>query len=422
MRYTVATLILAFTFSIAVAAIADVPATETGTASTVRTGLPTSAAITAYTATEDLPTDYRLAPGDEIDIAVLGHPSYSTGLYGINGSGAPIPILPDGTIDYIVVGRIQAAGFTCDQLANEIEQKLGRILNKPHASITVVQQAHPAQVSVMGDVKLPGVYDYKSGWRIIDVLAAAGGLARPPDMTDLVLVTDNGKTSERVNVGALMSGQDMTQNLLVHPMDSVLVQMRDPAVSLVQVVGEVIKPGEYDVPGNGAPVLSLLAEAGGPTPVAALSKVQVMHNGKVTNVDLRKVVNNLGDPGVELYAGDVMLVPTNTSEIAVLGEVKTPAVQPIPDGQIVSVAQAVSAAGGFTDAANRLKVDVINYGTGGSPEVHEISLSDQNMGTAGTYVLSPGDVVFVPTRRKGQKLSEESALLVGLAAVAKLLL
>jgi polysaccharide export outer membrane protein len=343
---------------------------------------------------------YILSPDDQLNITILGH--------------------TDLTFNYPVVGTVHAAGLTVDQLTNKLTEGLSVNLNKPRLTVSVVQ-SRPRKVSIVGEVKNPGLYDVKPGWRVLDAVAASGGLSHVPEVTEATLISDSGKKVTKVDVVKLLTGADMTQNLPLSSGDLLMFQVRDPSVALVQVTGEVVKPGQYVVPAaDGAPLLSILTQAGGPTPDAALSRVQVMHGSQVKTVNVRNVMDDLNDStdNVRLVPGDVLLIPTNKNKIAILGEVKNPSVQVIPDGETLTVASALSLAGGPTSDGDSTKINVVQNNPGGKPLIKEVNLTNGLNGDTNLYALKPGDVIYVPTRRKGHGIGESGGLLYALATVA----
>ena len=119
---------------------------------------------------------------------------------------------------------------------------------------------------------------------------------------------------------------------------------------MIHVSGEVNHPGNFAVVPGGTTVMALLAEAGGQTPAAALSKSQLLHNGQVSTLDLHPLETDLDDSvgKMKLVAGDTLLIPSNKAKIGVYGEVRAPAIYYIPDGEQLPP-DASAAAGGRTD-------------------------------------------------------------------------
>jgi polysaccharide export outer membrane protein len=374
----------------------------------VRTGAAVAAPVSSLPAPIGV---YVISPGDELIISVLNHDEFKS----------DVTILPDGTFNYPVVGKVHAAGLTVDQLTSKIVAGLSRVLDQPPVTIAVVQ-SRKSKVSVIGSAKAPGSFELKPQWRVLDAIAACGGPAQEPGLTQATLVTDGGRRNTTIDLGALMSGRDMSQNLALSDGDILMLGIRDPSVSLVQVTGDVQKPGQFAVPPDGLPVITLLGEAGGAMPNAALSRAQILHAGQVRTVNLHGTLDTLDSSlsKERLVAGDVLLVPTNKARIAVMGEVKNPSVYNIPDGENLPLPMALSLAGGPTDDGDKSKLSIIRRGEDGKPLITTVDLRKYLAEGGLETSLQPGDVVYVPTRHKGSGLS--LGQLGGVAALWKLLL
>lgn len=352
---------------------------------------------------------YVISVDDELTISVLAHSDMTV----------DETVSPDGTINYPVVGTIRAAGMTIEELTKTIEGGLITI-NRPHVTV-YIRQSRPRKVSVLGAVHASGQFDWKPGLRAVDAIAAAGGVQQEPEMTEVKLMASAGSkvSAYDLDYARMMKG-DMTQNPELHPGDIVLVSERDPSQAQVQVIGEVVKPGLYTVPPDGASVVSLLAQVGGPTATAALTHAQIMHAGKTTDVDLRVLMQDLDDKQgeIRLYPGDVLMVPTNKAKIAVIGEVKEPGVYPIPDGETVSALSALANAGGLSADADRSKGEILRKAPDGQVSTIDVSVDKVLGGTSTSQTqLQAGDVFYVPTRVKHANSGPEGAAAVGIAGI-----
>jgi protein involved in polysaccharide export with SLBB domain len=344
-----------------------------------------------------------LSPDDQLSVSVLGHPDMTES----------VVVLPDGTFQFPVVGTVHAAGLTVQGLKRVLVQGLSTDLNQPEVTVTVVQ-TRPRLVSVLGDVHAPGQYPVKVGTHLEDILAACGGPAQPAQLTQATLVTDNGTKSTPIDVLGLMNNTDPTENVPLEAGDVLLVQAKSPETGQVQVIGEVQHPGAFPVPVGGLTVEALLAESGGAAADGALTQAQIMHGGHSTSIDLHPLMSDLNAPVGQtvIMPGDVLLVPANLSKIAILGEVREPQDYLIPDGQTVTVGDAVALAAGPTSEADRKSAYVIRKGADGKPVVIPVDLGALLAGQTrvADLPLQPGDVLYVPTRHHAPGFNPLTAL------------
>ncbi len=337
-------------------------------------------------------TAYVLSPDDQIGITVLGHSEFN----------ADVTLLPDGTFRYPVLGKVHAAGLTLDSLTSKLTTGLSSQLNQPEVTVTL-KQGRARKVSIIGDgVHTAGLYEFKTGMHLLDLLAAAGGLSAPAPLVSATLAASGGQTAP-VDLTKLMSGDDPAQNLPLAPGDILFLAARNPETGQVQVVGDVQKPGAYQVMPSGISVLALLNDAGGALPTARLTEVQIMHGGQVQTFDLRPLLTTdlkSGTSRLRLVPGDVLLVPANKNRVLALGEVRTPGVLPIPDDQPLRLTTAYALVGGATSEGDKKNVSIVRRDPSGKAILIAVNMEDLLKGKSGVtdLTLQPNDILFIQTR------------------------
>lgn len=184
---------------------------------------------------------------------------------------------------------------------------------------------------------------------------------------------------------------------LVRPQVSVEVQ--EFRSQSVYVMGEVRQPAEYPLTGN-MTIIDLLAKAvllpgaaeeilvnrrrgqGQPSgPLVAADQ----HDVEVIRISKRDIMSGRAAESVVLRNGDTIFVPKATA-IFVTGQVRTPGSYTM-EGEL-TVLQAVSLAGGFTEKAARGRVRILRMVDGKQKQV-KVKLAD---------TVKPGDTIEVPTR------------------------
>nr|WP_294867122.1 SLBB domain-containing protein [uncultured Pseudogulbenkiania sp.] len=138
----------------------------------------------------------------------------------------------------------------------------------------------------------------------------------------------------------------------------------DLATSVVQtrsvqiyVVGQAVRPGTYNL-SSMSTLLNALFSSGGPTGSGSMRAIQVKRGGEVvTTFDLYDVLAH-GDKSkdIALQDGDVVYIPPVGPQVAVVGDVKRPAVFELKDR--TSLAEAVELAGGFLSSSPQREVIV----------------------------------------------------------------
>jgi polysaccharide export outer membrane protein len=122
-----------------------------------------SAAVAASAAAD---TQYRISPGDKLNIIVFGQEDVS-GEFQVDGTG---------NITMPLLGQMAAAGRSVTQLQSEITAALDKdyIVN-PRVSIEVLNYR---PFYILGQVNSPGSYPYVSGLDVRQAIAIAGGFTR----------------------------------------------------------------------------------------------------------------------------------------------------------------------------------------------------------------------------------------------------
>lgn len=118
----------------------------------------------------------------------------------------------------------------------------------------------------------------------------------------------------------------------------------------VYVVGDVQRPGVYDIGSLSSPLNALYA-AGGPTAVGSLRVMRQIRNGKtIGEIDLYDfLLRGIRDTDDHLQGGDTLLVPPAGPQVAIYGAVKRPAIYELRNEK--TLAAGLENAGGLTVAA-----------------------------------------------------------------------
>lgn len=162
-------------------------------------------------------SEYRVGPGDTLQVFVWGHPELSVTL----------PVRPDGMISTPLVEDIQAAGKTPSQLARDMETALAEYVRTPIVNV-IVQDfvgAYGDQVRVVGQAAKPQSIPYRANMTLLDVVIEVGGLAEFAAGNRAVIVrTENGQqTRTNVRLRDLLEDGDISANMTMRPGDVLII-------------------------------------------------------------------------------------------------------------------------------------------------------------------------------------------------------
>jgi polysaccharide export outer membrane protein len=250
----------------------------------------------------------RLSAGDLLDIKVLGtvDPDFSPKLR----------VDDQGAITLPYAGALPVAGMTAEDAGRAIEARFREkdILKDPHVSVTVLEYATQG-VTVLGEVKNPGVYPLLGTHGLLDLISAAGGAT--PTAGKAVTVTHRDDTShpEVVNVDT-KPGSTSAFSVDIRPGDTIVVSH----AGIVYVLGDVGKPGGFLIENSDRlTVLQAIALAQGTNRTASLDHTKLIrktgtgHQESV--VPLKKILAD-AVPDQMLADGDILFVPTSGAKNA----------------------------------------------------------------------------------------------------------
>jgi hypothetical protein len=253
-------------------------------------------------------------------------------------------------------------------------------------------------------VRTPGQFTSRPNFRVLDVIAAAGGLAQDVSSSKATIIRDGGGQSIPVDLAALYSSPSSTSNLEILDGDVILVDNVAAQLFQVQVTGEVARPGSYPVSKAGTTVFDLLLQAGGPTKAASLKDAQILHNGAVQVIDLRGYGTNLTDKvnTVRILPGDVLQIPQIIDRYAMMGAVRSPNVYNLPDGKPVSLRSALVTAGGTDSDADVKHATLLRTDATGKTTTTPVDLARLLSGADPDTQIDSGDILYVPTAKAKQ--------------------
>ena len=329
------------------------------------------------TATPVADGDVLFVPETESRALVIGQ-VVRPGAYDVKPGARAMDLIAaaGGTLNRADRIAVFAAG---DMTAARFE---GSLTENPFINAGDIIEVKPntIRVTVLGSVARPGSYELQAGARIVQALAAAGGVTEAADASAATLTRDGVSTAVDLDVAA--------EPVLLVDGDVLFVPQLEVRAT---VAGQVARPGAYELK-SGARVMDLIAAAGGVLNRA--DKIAVYAGGDMSSPSFE---GSLADnPAIE--AGDVLVVKANTIRVTVLGKVARPGTYELPD--TAGLVQALAAAGGLATGADGAAATLTR---GAESIVVDLESSMTQMAVA------DGDVLFVPE-------AESRALVIGQVA------
>lgn len=259
-------------------------------------------------------------------------------------------------------------------------------------------------ISIQGEVRLPGFYNYSDSLTLKDLILQSGGLtdAAYPQKIEIgrliqrdTLTFADVRASDIIEINGMEDLLDQRKNIFLRPNDVITIRRKPGFLKLesVTVSGEMQYPGPYVLQKREERVSDLIKRAGGFTPEAypagaflkrynlddtirlirkqTIANIQQQLNDSSTQLtkniereydqiplDFGKILSNPGSPDdVVLKSRDELIVPKYSAQVKISGSVLFPT--QIAYSKSYSFKDYISSAGGVSDAGRKRKIYVI---------------------------------------------------------------
>jgi polysaccharide export outer membrane protein len=157
---------------------------------------------------------YLLKEGDVLEVSVWQEDSLRKELR----------VLPDGSITFPLVGRVEVAGHTAEETQIRVAERLKSYLSDPVVNV-VISNISGNRIYVIGNVAKPGPVILDVPMNVLQVLSLAGGLGRFADENAIKILRSgaNGVQTLPVRYSDLIKAKDLSTNVQLRAGDTLLV-------------------------------------------------------------------------------------------------------------------------------------------------------------------------------------------------------
>ena len=237
------------------------------------------------------PSDFLIGSGDLLQIKVFETEDLNT----------TVRVSSRGYVTLPLLGAVKVKDLSARDAEKKIEDLYReRYIKDPHVSI-FVEEHFSQRITLMGQFRNPGTYDYLSKQRLLDVMALGGGLSEKAGR--VVQVRRYGGTPDAnhvfiVDLDQLIKEGQSELNIHINSADVLFV----PEAGTFFVDGAVRKPGAYHIQ-QSTTMQEAFLEAGGLAPYANKDRatlIRYTENGERQMLEL-----DLSDPeSLELEVKD----------------------------------------------------------------------------------------------------------------------
>lgn len=263
---------------------------------------------------------YKIGPGDVLEITVWRFEDMS----------GKFKVTNDGTISHFLMGDVKVADLDAEEVRRKITGILGeKYIRNPKVKV-VVREFHNFRVSLLGEVKNPGIVEFEREVNLLDAIIHAGGPTENAGKTVTIYrerkSDDEGNldyTVIKINLHEIFQNKGGSSNIVLRNKDVVLVssemgdgftdRVMENALNRFYVVGQVNAPGAYPYV-KGYTVLNAVLDAGGIAKFASPNSTRVVRNGPdgeaSFEVKLGDILyNGERETDIAIKPGDMIIVP-----------------------------------------------------------------------------------------------------------------
>jgi len=162
----------------------------------------------------DNPDAYQLRQGDKVQISVWREDTLQKDAV----------VLPDGSVTFPLIGRVEVAGLSTPEVEQRIAAKLKKYLPEPIVSV-VITGIEGSRAYVTGKVMHPGPLIIGGPITVLQAISTVGGLDRFADEAGIKVIRtkSGGQEIIQVNYRDIISGKDMSTNVQLKAGDTIVV-------------------------------------------------------------------------------------------------------------------------------------------------------------------------------------------------------
>lgn len=347
------------------------------------------------------PSNYKLGPGDEVIIDV----------WGVSENSIRQTISPEGSILISNIGPVYLNGMTVKEANNYLQREFTKIYSgiagaNPSSQVKLtLGQIRSIQISIMGEVMVPGTYTLSSFSTVFHALYRAGGVNQIGSLRSIKVVR-SGRTIADLDVYDFIMKGKMKDDVRLQEGDVIIV---NPYDCLVNITGKAKRAMYYEMKASES-VGTLLKYAGGFTGDAYKKAVRLIRkNGQehqVFNVD------EMDYSVFKLADGDVVMVDSVLerfeNRVEIKGAVFRPGLYQV-DGDVNTVKRLIRKAEGLRGDALMNRALIYRENEDLSREILQINLKALMQGTVPDVPLQRNDVIYIPSLTD---LKEEGTLTI----------
>ena len=312
--------------------------------------------------------------------------------------------------------QTQTIQFDVEGILNGRQGNIGLIKNDSIVIFASDNFKTSSFVTINGSIKNPGRFVFQKGMTAEDLIAMAGGFTIDAAIHKIELSRLEKNNSDKLSNEVLMvkkisvdSSLRITSNSYpLEPFDEIFVPrlLNYQLLGNVKIRGEILYEGVYGLEKRNQTVMELINRAGGISPYASLSDVQIYRNG--FRIGSNKFKNRrTEDINLKLLPGDSIYIPRKNQFVTVNGQVFN---EQMVDYEGSRLMHYISSVGGITSNGNPKKI-YVQYPNG------MYKKTERYLFFKSYPRVLPGSKIIVPEKTESERNRLQIAELTGIASL-----
>jgi len=328
------------------------------------------------------PLDYIIGPGDKLFIDI----------YGQSENYYQSEVSPDGDVILENIGPVNLNGLSLKNAKKRLLSRFKTIYTGINNKTTFVNISvgipRAVRVNIVGEVNLPGTYNFSAFNTVYNAIYVAGGITEKATLREIKLYRNN-KLVNTVDVYKFLNKGDGSSNIRLENNDLIVV---GPYTNRVTIEGAVKIPGKFETK-NDETLADLLSYSGGLSENAFKKSIKLTRiiDGELKIVDINSDQFEFFKPMTgDKFQVDQIIEKYN-NRVIVSGAVYRPGTFSVYDG--MSIKDLVEKAGGLKSDVYYEKAYVTR--TNKDYSTTTITLDLQNEMNKPSFLLKEEDILNI---------------------------
>ena len=157
---------------------------------------------------------YMIQPGDILEVSVWREEYLER----------EVTVQPDGRISFPLVGVVNAAGSTVEDVKQRVAGRLAQFIADPVVTVSI-KEIRGNRIYILGQVQNPGQFIMNPQIDVMQALALAGGTTPFAELNDIRILRRSGnrQTLIEFRYGDIARGRNLQQNIVLQSGDVIIV-------------------------------------------------------------------------------------------------------------------------------------------------------------------------------------------------------